>query len=122
MNRDLYLHLALVRHEEDGWIFDSANGDAIKIRPPQTICQEFGLHEEAGWDVRTVEAALSFIEGFYAARYLEHVNRNSLVRTITDPTFIEDAMSNVHDMDVKFKDYAKAIAAAIRQVVAKQKS
>jgi hypothetical protein len=71
MNRELALHKALVRHEDDGWIFDSTNTDAIKIMPPRKISDEYGLHETAGWDVKNVDAALAFIEGFCVARYLE---------------------------------------------------
>lgn len=121
MNKELALHYALVRHEEDGWIFDSANGGAIKIMPPQPVRAEFGLHEKAGWEVKTVDAALAFIEGFYTARYLEHVNKNSLLRTITDPEFIEDAIDDAHDMDATFRDYAKSVVTAIRNAVAEQK-
>jgi hypothetical protein len=70
MNRELSLHQAMVNHEDDGWIFDSA-GDGIKILPPSDFRDEYGLNDEYGWTVQSVEAALAFIDGFYAARYLE---------------------------------------------------
>jgi hypothetical protein len=72
MNRELSLHKALALHEEDGWHFASAPGDVIKIMPPPPLRDEYGLNEKASWDVQSVEGALAFIKGFYAARYLEH--------------------------------------------------
>jgi hypothetical protein len=71
MNRELSLHEALVNHEDNGWIFDS-DGDGIKILPPPELRDEYGLYEEDGWTVPSVEGALAFIDGFYAARHLEY--------------------------------------------------
>jgi hypothetical protein len=71
MNRELLLHTALVNHEDDGWLFDS-DGDRIKILPPPEFRDEYGLNDEDGWSVPSVEAALAFIDGFYAARQLEY--------------------------------------------------
>jgi hypothetical protein len=74
MNRELSLHKvqrALGRYGEDGWRFTSAPGYLIKILPPPEFRDEYGLNEKAGWEVASFESALAFINGFYAARYLE---------------------------------------------------
>jgi hypothetical protein len=119
MNRELVLHQALVYHEDAGWIFSNTSDGGVEIMPPQKLCDEYGLNENASWNVKSVEDALAFIRGFEEARFLERTNTNLLLRKVTDPAFVEDALDDVHEMDVTIKTYAKAVVRAIREEMLK---